>query len=103
MTTGCWYCGGVDGHAMWCQHDMRAPPTPRTFQGVGRLFMTPPDKDPLTTVIDRQLEIERKARAWDSLRHILEQAPAQITPADVLRRMDTLAGPPARDQGLGKG
>lgn len=42
--------------------------------------------------IDEHLLIERKASAWDALQHILQQAPAQISPADVLRRMANLLG-----------
>ena len=111
MTTGCWYCGGIDGHVLWCQHDVKpgrecTTPPLGVFQGMGSMFTPLPDlKDSLLVVIDRQLEIERKARSWDSLRQHLEGARGAyyLTLAEDGASWTAMPAPPARDQDPGKG
>lgn len=47
----------------------------------------------IQAAVDHQIELERKAAAWDALAYVLRQAPEQITPDDVLRRMHNLVHP----------
>jgi hypothetical protein len=53
----CPFCdwAGSDDHAVWMAHHCSKP-------------------DPLLAVIDQQLEIERKARAWDALTQLVNLA-----------------------------
>lgn len=60
--TACSYCGLIDVHAAWCAHEAARR-----------------DDLKLLEVIDRQLEIERKARAWDEWRRRVGKADTYIT------------------------
>lgn len=80
--TACSYCGLIDVHAAWCAHEAARR-----------------DDLKLLEVIDRQLEIERKARAWDQLRGMMDPDKDRA----MIALLDTLAGPGIDDQGLGKG
>lgn len=60
--TACSYCGLIDVHAAWCAHEAARR-----------------DDLKLLEVIDRQLEIERKARAWDEWRRRVGKADMYIT------------------------
>lgn len=60
--TACSYCGLIDVHAAWCAHEAARR-----------------DDLKLLEVIDRQLEIERKARAWGEWRRRVGKADAYIT------------------------
>lgn len=50
-------------------------------------------EEAIQQAVDDYILMERKARAWDALEHVLRQAPAQITPDEVLRRMRNLVHP----------